>query len=114
MQLIADLFLAAGACGAAVYCFVLSRRLRKFTDLEDGIGGAVAVLSVQVDDLVRALNRAQLSAESSVGSVAASTRSAEAAVQRLEILIASLHDIPDPAAAGRISPFYQKSKENAA
>ncbi len=47
MELIADILLVAGALGAGLYCFVLSRRLRKFTDLEQGVGGAVAVLSSQ-------------------------------------------------------------------
>ena len=51
MELIADILLAAGAIGAGVYCFVLARRLNRFNDLEKGVGGAVAVLSAQVDDL---------------------------------------------------------------
>ena len=43
MQLIADVLLAAGAFGAALYCFVLSRRLKRFATLESGMGGAIAV-----------------------------------------------------------------------
>ena len=56
MDLIADIFLIAGALGAGFYCIVLSRRLSRFTDLENGVGGAVAILSQQVDDLTRALD----------------------------------------------------------
>jgi len=41
MVFIADILLAAGALSAAFYCFVLSRRLRRFTDLEKGVGGAI-------------------------------------------------------------------------
>ena len=41
MDLIADIFLIAGALGAGFYCIVLSRRLSRFTDLENGVGGAV-------------------------------------------------------------------------
>ena len=67
MNLIADILLAAGAMGAGLYCLVLSRRLRRFTDLEKGVGGAVAVLSAQVDDLTRTLGKAQATARSSVG-----------------------------------------------
>ena len=55
MNLIADILLVAGALGASLYCFVLSRRLAKFNDLEQGIGGAVAILSVQVDDMTKTL-----------------------------------------------------------
>ena len=50
MDLIADILLVAGALGAGFYCFILGRRLNRFNDLENGVGGAVAVLSAQVDD----------------------------------------------------------------
>ncbi|HAW47377.1 MAG TPA: hypothetical protein DCX34_09090, partial [Roseovarius sp.] len=59
MDLIADILLVAGALGAGLYCHVLARRLSRFNDLETGVGGAVAVLSAQVDDLTRTLRDAQ-------------------------------------------------------
>ena len=43
MELIADILLVAGALGAGLYCHVLARRLSRFNDLENGVGGAVAV-----------------------------------------------------------------------
>ena len=58
MALIADILMTAGALSAAFYCIVLSRRLTRFNDLEKGIGGAVAVLSAQVDDLKTMLGAA--------------------------------------------------------
>ncbi|MBP1805082.1 hypothetical protein [Rubellimicrobium aerolatum] len=94
---LSDILLAAGAIGAGVYCLVLSRRLRRFTDLERGVGGAVAVLSAQVDDLSKTLRRAESAARDSVSSLAQATDRAEAAGQRLELLMASLHDLPPPA-----------------
>lgn len=99
MSWIADIFLSAGAIGAGLYCLVLSRRLRRFTDLEKGVGGAVAVLSAQVDDLTRMLARAQTAATSSVGTLASVSDRAEAAARRIELLLASLHDLPEPAPA---------------
>lgn len=96
MTMIADILLVAGAFGAALYCFVLSRRLRRFTDLEKGVGGAVAVLAVQVDDLTKTLNRAQETAQSSVAQLDDVSTRAEAAQQRLELLVASLHNLPEP------------------
>ena len=39
MNLIADILLVAGSFGAAIYCYVLSGRLKKFTTLESGMGG---------------------------------------------------------------------------
>ena len=57
MDVIADILLVAGALGAGFYCYILARRLSRFNDLENGVGGAVAVLSAQVDDEINA-NRA--------------------------------------------------------
>lgn len=95
MALISDMLLIAGALGAALYCFVLARRLRRFNDLEKGVGGAVAVLSAQVDDLGRALVRARASAQESVQTLSGVSDRAEAAARRLELLLAALHDLPD-------------------
>lgn len=97
MDLISDMLLVSGALGAGFYCLVLSRRLRRFTDLEKGVGGAVAVLSAQVDDLTKTLNRAQITAKGSVDTLAEVSARAEAAAQRLELLVASMHDLPEPA-----------------
>jgi hypothetical protein len=96
MTLIADIFLAAGALGAAIYCLVLSRRLARFSDLEKGMGGAIAVLSVQVDDMTKALAQAQGTAKNARSDLDAVAARAEAAAQRLELLLASMHDLPTP------------------
>jgi hypothetical protein len=94
MDMIADILLVAGALGAGFYCFVLARRLSRFNDLENGVGGAVAVLSAQVDDLTRTLAAAQGSAADSSASLTDLTTRAEDAAQKLELLVASLHDLP--------------------
>lgn len=95
MELVADILLVAGAVGAGFYCFVLSRRLSKFNDLEKGVGGAVAVLSSQVDDLTRTLASARESADGSNVSLTELTKRAEAVAKRLELQLASLHDVAD-------------------
>jgi hypothetical protein len=95
MALIADILLIAAALAAGFYCIVLSRRLTRFTDLERGVGGAVAVLSAQVDDMTRALAKAQSAAGTSAATLEAATERAEAAARRLELLLASLHDLPE-------------------
>jgi hypothetical protein len=102
VDLIADILLTAGAFGAGIYCYVLALRLKKFTTLETGIGGAVAVLSAQVDDMTRALEGARSAATGSVASLDALALRAETAARRLEVLLASLHDLPDPAASGTV------------
>lgn len=97
MTLIADILLAAGALGAAFYCFILGRRLRNFNNLEKGMGGAVAVLSAQVDDLEKTLTTAQAAATKSAQDLRRLAERAEDVRRQLELQIASVHDIvPDP------------------
>lgn len=115
MTMIADMLLVAGALGAGLYCFVLSRRLRRFNDLEKGVGGAVAVLSAQVDDLSRTLTRAHGSATASVRTLASVTDRAEVAAKQLELMMASLHDLPGPAQNDGVpvNPFFFRHGESA-
>jgi hypothetical protein len=99
MELIADTLLAAGAIGAGLYCLVLSRRLHRFNQLEGGMGGAIAVLSAQVDDMTRALEQARMTAAGTARTLTDLTDRSEQSARRLELLIASLHDLPEPQAA---------------
>ena len=94
MTLIADILLIAGAAGAAFYCLVLSRRLSRFTDLERGVGGAVAMLSVQVDDMTKMLQKAQTSASQSAQRLEELSERADNAARQLELMLASMHDLP--------------------
>ncbi len=96
MDMIADILLVSGALGAGFYCYILARRLSRFNDLENGVGGAVAVLSAQVDDLSRTLDAARTTAGSSTASLEALTDRAETVARRLELLVASMHDLPSP------------------
>lgn len=115
MTLIADILLIAGALGAAFYCVVLSRRLTRFTDLEKGVGGAIAVLSAQVDDMTRTLKSAQSQATSSGKILEDLTARAEDVARRLELHVAALHDLEDaPSAAPQQSaavPFRRTEPE---
>ena len=95
MNLIADFLLAAGAFATALYCYVLARRLKRFTTLETGMGGTIAVLSAQVDDMTKALEKARNSATTSSSALEDQVRRAEAASARLELMLASLHDLPE-------------------
>lgn len=113
MSLIADLMLASGALGAALYCFVLSRRLSRFTDLERGMGGAVAMLSMQVDDLRKALKQAHAGAQGSVRDIAVIAARAEAAADRLELMMAALHEAPAPERTDRARPRVTRTRREA-
>ncbi|MBK0325907.1 hypothetical protein I5535_01230 [Rhodobacteraceae bacterium F11138] len=96
MELIADILMVAGALGAGFYCFVLARRLNRFNNLEQGVGGAVAVLSAQVDDLNKTLVAARDAADTSNASLTELTGRAESVAARLELMMASMHDMPEP------------------
>lgn len=102
MELLADILLVAGALGAGVYCYVLARRLNRFNDLEKGVGGAVAVLSAQVDDLTKTLVAAQNTSVGSTSALNDLTTRAESVASRLELMMASLHDLP--VAAAQVEP----------
>ncbi len=110
MAMIADILLLAGALGAGFYCHILSGRLRRFTDLEKGVGGAVAVLSAQVDDLAKSLESAQATATSSVGTLTEVSARAEKAARHLELLVASMHDLPEEKPT-EINPFFVRQSE---
>lgn len=94
MDLISDSLLFAATIGAAIYCYVLAGRLRRFTTLESGMGGAIAVLSAQVDDMTRALDKAQGVATTSERRLVELTDRAEGLARQLELMVASLHDLP--------------------
>lgn len=94
MDLVADVLLFAGAFGAAVYCHVLSARVRNLQTLESGMGGAIAVLSAQVDEMTRTLAAARDAASGQLSELKATTGRGEAAAARLEVILSALHDIP--------------------
>ena len=99
VTVLSDILLGAGALGAAVYCGVLANRLKRFNNLENGVGGAVALLSAQVDDMTRTLDLARKAAGQSTETLTALTERAESASRKLELMLASLNDLPDVAAA---------------
>ena len=65
-EIISDILLLASALGAGAYCWILSRRLSKVTSIDKGLGGAIAVLSAQVDDLTKILEEAKQGTEQSI------------------------------------------------
>jgi hypothetical protein len=107
ISMTSDILLGAGALGAALYCVVLARRLKRFNNLENGVGGAVAVLSAQVDDMTRTLDLARKAAAQSSDTLTALTERAEDSARKLELMMAALHDLPDPAEAPAPAPVPQ-------
>ena len=111
MEILADILLAAGALGAGLYCHVLSGRLKRFNALESGMGGAIAVLSQQVDEMTRALDQARSAAAGSADGLTALVDRAEASAARLDLLVASLHDLPEAEEPSRRVRFVRRRRE---
>ena len=85
--------------GGTIAAFMAFARIpADITLLETGMGGAIAVLSAQVDDMTVALEKARGAANGSAESLEDLTARGEAVAKRLELLVASLHDLPEPAA----------------
>lgn len=61
------------------------------------MGTAIAVLSSQVDDLTRSLKAAQEASSTAGGRLTSQTARGEAIARKLELLVASMHDLPDTA-----------------
>ncbi|WP_193140414.1 hypothetical protein [Meridianimarinicoccus sp. MJW13] len=94
MGMIADSLLIAAALSAAIYCIVLSRKLNRFSNHSDGIGLEIKALSDQVQALNETLEKTLQSVDSSSESLARNLEKGEAAKKSLELLLASLHDLP--------------------
>lgn len=95
MALVADILMLGGVLAAALYCMVLSRRLRRLSRLDEGMGAAIAALSRQVGEMTRTLEQTRHAAGRAVADLAAATDRAEAAGRRVELLLAALNDLPD-------------------
>ncbi|MCV6596797.1 MAG: hypothetical protein OIF40_06915 [Mangrovicoccus sp.] len=108
MALIADIFLISGAFGAAFYCLLLSRRLNRLSDLDGGVGKAIADLNAQVTDLSKTLMEARKAAATSEGKLAELTERAERVAQVLSEQMenaAPLHaEAPPPKAQSQQAP----------
>lgn len=111
MDILADILLAAGALGAGLYCHILSGRLKRFNALENGMGGAIAVLSQQVDEMTRALEQARGAALGSSEKLSDLVARAEAAGARLDLLLSSMHDLPETEDNVRRVRFVRRRRE---
>lgn len=89
MELIADGVLILAALAAMAYCMVLSRRLRRLTELDGGLGAAITALSREVDHLNGALAEAKTATTDSATDLGAQCRAAHIAARRLETLVKS-------------------------
>ena len=95
-SIVSDLLLLAAACGAAFYCMILSRRLARLNSVDKGLGGAIAVLSAQVDDLTKALSDARSGSEATAERLAGLMAEAETMANDIEEMLSVSHDFTPP------------------
>ena len=92
MDLIADGLLFAGAITAAVYCWVLSNRVKKLSDLDSGLGSAIAALSVEVKEMQSALKNAQSITGTSVSELEQLIERSKSASDTLRLMLATVQE----------------------
>lgn len=97
MSLIADFLMVVASGSAAVYCIILSRRLTRLTSFDKGIGGAIAVLSAQVDEMKAALADAKQGTDGAGTHLQGLVRQARDISSELELMIAACHDFAEQA-----------------
>ena len=93
---VSDILLLLAACGAAAYCMILSRRLARLNSVDKGLGGAIAVLSAQVDDLTKALSDARSGSEATAERLATLMAEAENMANDIEEMLSVSHDFTPP------------------
>lgn len=106
MELIADGLLIATGMTAALYCIVLSQRLRRLTDVRSGIGGQIEALNAALEETRSALaetrkgvTEARGSARTAVDSLVREVSAARAVIAELEHAIERKTATPAPGGA---------------
>lgn len=94
---LADILMLLASLGAAVYCMILSRRLARLTSFDQGIGGAIAVLSAQVDEMKSALADAKAGSDGAGRQLSELVGQARDISGELELMIAACHDFAEEA-----------------
>lgn len=100
MSLIADGLLIATCLTAAMYCYVLSRRLKQFSNTEEGVGKQVRDLNVALEETRAALKEAQSGA-------AAATDALSQEVAKAKKMAAQLRALGAGAAVASPAPAVQ-------
>ena len=110
---ISDILLIAATLGAAVFCLILSRRLTRLSRIDNGLGGAIAVLSAQVDDMSKALAETKSGSEGSATRLEELNADARALLEELELMLSACHDVGQaaPSADDATDAFRQELTE---
>ena len=102
MDLLMNGLLMAGTLFAGGYCWVLARRVRDLKSLDSGLGGAIVMLTRQVELARTTLEEARASSRDSRIELSQLIARADGAAGQLKLLIAAAPaPAPAPVVAGR-------------
>lgn len=93
----ADILVILASLGAMAYCMVLSRRLSRLSSFDKGLGGAIAVMSSQVDEMKSALREAKSGSAGAESQLNDLVHQAREISSELEMMIAACHDFAEEA-----------------
>lgn len=99
----ADILVILASLGAMCYCIILSRRLNRLTSFDKGLGGAIAVMSSQVDEMKAALHEAKAGSDGAGKQLHDLVHQARDISAELEMMIAACHDFAEEAIAAQVT-----------
>lgn len=105
----ADILIIFASLGAMAYCMVLSRRLSRLTSFDKGLGGAIAVMSSQVDEMKAALKEVKSGSDGAGNQLSELVFQAREISSELEMMIAACHDFAEEAISVQAPPETQNS-----
>ena len=110
MSLIADGLLIATCLTAALYCYVLSRRLKDFSNTDDGIGQQIIQLNATLEETRTALKETQASAKKASEALAREITQARKMATQLRNLIDEAGAVPAEAPKASNEPAPKAAK----
>lgn len=99
MQIIFDLVLLMASGAAAIYCFVLSVRLKKLNDIKCGLGASIASMSLTLEQTQAMLTEAKEINQQSGANLSRLIEEANRLAPEIDDLMAELADYADAATA---------------
>lgn len=100
----ADILIIFASLGAMAYCMILSRRLSRLTSFDKGLGGAIAVMSSQVDEMKAALKEVKSGSDGAGVELQDLVHQAREISSELEMMIAACHDFAEEAISVQAMP----------
>ncbi len=114
MEIIFDFMLLAASGSAAVYCFVLNRKLQRLKDTEKGLGATIASMAAAVEQAQAAVADAKQSSAESVNELTPLVAETREFLPKLTALADSIGAIADTTIANINEAALAATKEIAA